>query len=358
MKGVLFLLFFSLSLQPLCAQYVKPYYREDETSTKRNAEKKNRKYLEASKRKLLVVLEEEDPKQVRSLAGSDEKLERYRSLIRISNQLISELVPQHWRQNNCQVEFKKFSECLALKKAGSKDYFCLEFCSFRQMDDVSELLAFKDPAAARAAMLKSPGKFGKFEISLIEKFGKSAFYEFTTITPWPNELDFTIAIQQMNSIFLAKYSDPALSTAHYEGLIEEKHPYLSLRTLLVDSAQVNFSPGFHMDDLKENYPYAFRFSSAEEIQKVVKAKDTAFAYLAIIPNLNITGRDNSFNSTSGGGMAEAVKDYVYSYTHYLIDAGSTEALFFAKNQPRLLEKSGWQLNLTHILKLYNMKISK
>src|SRR4051812_12089280 len=101
MKGVLFLLFFSLSLQPLCAQYVKPYYREDETSTKRNAEKKNRKYLEASKRKLLVVLEEEDPKQVRSLAGSDEKLERYRSLIRISNQLISELAPQHWRQNNC-----------------------------------------------------------------------------------------------------------------------------------------------------------------------------------------------------------------------------------------------------------------
>ncbi|HXA02332.1 MAG TPA: hypothetical protein VNW99_10115, partial [Cytophagaceae bacterium] len=59
-----------------------------------------------------------------------------------------------------------------------------------------------------------------------------------------------------------------------------------------------------------------------------------------------------------GGMTETLKDHVSSYTHYVIDAGSSEALFFAKNQPCTVEKSSWQLNLKHVLKLYNIKIVK
>jgi hypothetical protein len=349
---------FPLSLHQLNAQYVKPYYREDEKNMKQHTEKKNRAFIEASKRKLLVVLNEEDPKKVKEYQRSEEKLKRYKELIRLSNKLLVDLIPQYWRQDNCQVEFKKYSECITLKKSGSKDYFTVDFSSLRQADDISGLIAIADPASARNILLKKPGEFGKFEISLIEKFGKSFFYDLATISAYPNELDFIIGIQQINNLFLAKYSDHALSTTHYEAMEIEKHSYLGSRVLLIDSLQINFANGFNTKDLDENYPYKYQLSSSDEILKVIKTADTTRAYLAIIPNLNITGKDNSYSSTSGGGMSEAVKDFVSSYTHYLIDAGSSEALFFAKNQPRTIEKSSWQLNLTHVLRLYNLNIVK
>jgi hypothetical protein len=358
MKEFFIFLFFSLMLHQLNAQYVKPYYREDEKSTKQNSEKKNRKFIEASKRKLLVVLNEEDPKKIKEYQKSEGKLNKYKELIRLTNQLLVNLVPQYWKQNNCQVEFKKYSECMTLKKSGGKDYFTIDFSSLRKSDDISEFLAFSDPVSARRNLLEKPGQFGKFEISLIEKFGKDSFYDFATISPYPNELDFIISIEQINNLFLAKYADHTLSTMHYEGIIIEKHPYLNNRSLLIDSLQINFADGFNLNDLKENYPYRYQLSSSDKILQAIKTTDTAYAYLAIIPNLNVTGKDNSFSSTAGGGMVEAIKDYVSSYTHYIIDAGSSEAIFFAKNQPRTIEKSSWQLNVTHVLKLYNLKIVK
>jgi hypothetical protein len=357
MKGLLPFLIFSFMLEPLCAQYVKPYHREDEKSAKRNSEKKNRKFLEASKRKLLVVLNEEDPKKIKEFQKSEEKLSGYRNLIKLSNQLMTDLVPRYWRQENCQVEFKKYSECMSIKESGSKDYFTIDFSSLRKAENMSAMVAFSDPKLARKNSLNKTPDFGKFEISLIEKFGKDAFYEFATISPYPNELDFTISIQQMNNLFLAKYSDPDLSNVNYEALMIEKHPYLNIRTLLIDSSQIVFSPGFKNEKLNENYPYAYKFCGADEILKAINLKDTAYAYLAIVPVLNLSGRDNSFNSTSGGGMEEGMKDYISSYTHYLIDAASSEALFFAKNQPRIVEKTSWQLDVMHILKLYNLKIA-
>jgi hypothetical protein len=358
MKGSFIFLFFSFVFHHLNAQYVKPYYREDEKSVKINSEKKNRKFVEASKRKLLVVLNEEDPKKTKEFQKSEDKLNKYLALIRLTNKLLVDLIPKYWRQNNCQVEFKNYSECLALKKSGSKDYFTIDFSSLRQSENISGILGFSDPAIARANLLKKPGEFGKFEISLIEKFGKDSFYDFATIISYPNELDFIIGIQQINNFFLAKYANHSLNTMDYEGMIMEKHPYLSSRSLLIDSMQINFGNGFNMNDLKENYPYTFTLSSSDKILEVIKTADSTFAYLAIIPSLNITGKDNSFSSTAGGGMNEIVKDYVSSYIHYIIDAGSSEAIFFAKNQPRTLEKQSWQLNIAHILKLYNMKIVK
>ncbi|HXA03077.1 MAG TPA: hypothetical protein VNW99_13875, partial [Cytophagaceae bacterium] len=263
MKGFFIFFIFSLTLHQLKAQYVKPYHREDEKQVKHNSEKKNQKFIEASKRKLLVVLNEDDPKRIKEFQKSEEKLARYKNLLGLSNQLLVDLVPQYWRQNNCQVEFKKYSECMALRKSGSKDYFTIDFSSLRASDDISELIAFTDPAAARYNLLKKPGEFGKFEISLIEKFGKDSFYDFATISSYPNKLDFIISIQQMNNLFLAKYADHTLSTVHYEGQIMGKHSYLNNRTLLIDSMQINFADGFNIKDLQENYPYMYQLSSSD-----------------------------------------------------------------------------------------------
>src|SRR5947209_6629793 len=102
MKGFFIFLFFSFVFHRLDAQYVKPYYREDEKSAKNNSEKKNRKFIEASKRKLLVVLNEEDPKRIKEYQKSEGKLNKYKELIRLTNQLLVDLIPQYWKQDNCQ----------------------------------------------------------------------------------------------------------------------------------------------------------------------------------------------------------------------------------------------------------------
>jgi hypothetical protein len=356
MRQLIFIFFISLSFFELHAQYVKPYYREDEKQTKERSVKKNKKFLEALKRKVLVVLEEEDPKRVKELQKSEGKLAEYRRLINLNNQLLKSVVPQFWRQDSTTIEFKKYSECLALSKSGSKDYFTIEFSTIKNKESLDPALMEKDALIKRKELLSKAGDFGKFEISLIEKFGKSAFYDFATITSVPNELDFIVSIQMMNNFFLSKYYEPTLSKGAYESSVMEKHATLQTKTLLIDSAQVNFSSGFNMKDLKENYPYNFKLAGVTEIQKEVKAQNSAYAYLVINPNISVSGKDNSFNNTAGGGMSDAVKDQVASYTHYIIDCAGSEPLFLAKNQPRLLEKTSWQLNTTHVLRLYNFKL--
>jgi hypothetical protein len=356
MKKLICIFFISLSVFELYAQTVKPYYREDEKQTKERSVKKNKNFLAALKRKVLVVLEEEDPQRIKELQKSEGKLAEYRRLINHNNQLLKKLIPQFWRQDSTTIVFKKYSECLALKKSGSKDYFAIEFSSIKNKENFDPALMEKDPLIKRKELLSKAGEFGKFEISLIEKFGKSSFYDFATITSIPNELDFTISIQMINNFFLSKYFEPTLSKGGYESSVMEKHATLQSKTLLIDSAQVNFSGGFNMKDLKENYPYNFKLAGITEILKEVKTQNGAYAYLLVYPNLSVSGKDNSFNNTTGGGMSDVVKDQIATYTHYIIDCAGSEPLFLAKNQPRLLEKTSWQLNITHILKLYNFNI--
>jgi hypothetical protein len=277
-------------------------------------------------------------------------------LIELNNKLLIELVPKFWRQDSANIEFKKYSECVALSKAGSKKYFTIEYSSLRDKEEFDPAIVPKDPLTKRQSLLPKAGEFGKFEIKLIEKFTKPAFYDFQTITSIPNELDFITSIQMINNYFLSKYYDPALSNAGYEAFVMGRHTSLQSKTLLVDSAQVTFAPGFKMKDLKENYPYSFELAGTAKILKEVKAQNSTYTYLTIVPYTSRTGKDNSFNNTAGGGMTENMKEQVTSYTHYIIDCAGSEPVFLAKNQPRMLEKTGWQLNTTYILKLFNFKI--
>jgi hypothetical protein len=358
MKKLILVFFISFFVLELRGQYVKPYYREDEKVTKERTVKRNRYFLEALKRNVLVVLEEEDPKKIKELQKSEMKLAEYRRLIDLNNRLLMDLIPRFWKQNNATIEFKKNSECIALRQAGSKEYFTIEFASMKDKDFFLPALSETDPLIKRKELLTKTGNFGKFEACLIEKFGKSSFYEFTTITSVPNELDYIISIQMMNNFFLSKFYEPTISKSGYESFSMERHTNLQNKTLLIDSAQVAFSPGFNAKDLKENYPYNYKMAGATEILKEVKAQNGTYAYLLINPNLTITGKDNSYNNTAGGGMSEVVKETTTSYTHYIIDCAGSEPLFLAKNQPRLLEKTSWKLNTTYILKLYNFKIVK
>lgn len=356
MKKLIFIFIISLYAFESQAQYQKPYYREDEKETKGKSVKKNKIFLEALKRNLLVVLEEEDPQKIKGLQKTEGKLAEYKRLIALNNQLLRELVPKYWRQDSAIIEFKKHSECVALSKSGSKAYYTIEFTSLKDKENFDPALMEKEPLVKRKQLLRKAGEFGKFEVSLIEKFGKSAFYDFTTITSIPNELDFIISIQMINNFILSKYYEPSLSKGGYENFIMERHSALQNKTLLIDSAQVDFTPGFNMKDLKSNYPYNFKVAGASEILKEVKAQNTSYAYLTIIPNTSSTGKDHSFSNTAGGGMTSEVNEQITAYTHYIVDCAGSEPMFIAKNQPRLLEKTGWQLNTTYILKLYNFKI--
>jgi hypothetical protein len=327
MKKLVFIFFISVYAFESQSQYIKPYYREDEKEMKEKSVKKNKIFLEALKRNLLVVLEEEDPKRIRELQKSEGKLAEYRRLINLNNKLLRDLVPKFWRQDSAIIEFKKYSECMALSKAGSKAYYTIEFSSLKDKEDFDPAILEKDPLIKRNQLLRKTGEFGKF-----------------------------VSIQMINNFFLSKYYEPTLSKGGYENFVMERHASLQNKTLLVDSAQVDFTRSFNMKDLKDNYPYNLRLAGATEILKEVKAQNGVYAYLTIIPNTSQTGKDNSFNNTAGGGMTENVKEQVTSYTHYIVDCAGSEPMFIAKNQPRLLEKTGWQLNTTYILKLYNFNV--
>ena len=291
-------------------------------------------------RKLLVVLQEEDPKYVKQIHKDLPKLEKYRYYIASSNNLLRRLIPVLWTATN-EVEYKTYSACKTLS-ASSKDYITLEFSSLRMNDNIELYKLDIDSSEKKyekAHELFLLNEYGFFEVSLIEKFGITSTYTFYTTSSLPNELDFITALVQTSVLLGRKIDNPKGTTADYEAVIRFNNKLLLEKTLLADSLIVErYSKKF--DYVKEEYLSAYEMSSAAEIVNKSIQKDSSVAYFIIVPFKDAISRGNSYEGMTGGGMTEYEKKFYLM--QLIVDAAEGKILYYDKVDETKIFKKDWK----------------
>jgi hypothetical protein len=316
-----------------------PYFKEY-LGISRKA-KDDKKFSKFYNRKMIVVLAEEDPQKLKYYKSSPQKLAFYKELIRINNDLLTQLVPKYWRQvsmgqkNGDTILFKKYSECLALSKTNPKEYVTLEFSSLRNSNNENLFNLVNKPGKDyRNALLNIEGEFGKMEMKVLEDFEKPAIYNYCTITSYPNELDFTIAIQQIGNFFIERFEFMNRAEVFEQESISRREE-LKSKILLADTFQVEKRNGFAY--IQEKFPATHGLTNGEGMLQIVKSKDTSYAYVVVVPYFPVFG-DNSYEYTSGGKQEG---ENTMSYFHLLINSENTEILAYIRNESRIINKKSW-----------------
>ena len=271
-------------------------------------------------RKLVVVLEEEKAFFLNKFKSNQSKLQQYKKIIAETNTNLQSVFPVYWTVSS-EVIFKTESE--AAKLPPDSGYI---LAKYHFNDKVFNLAPDLDSYSIRRQMFREAA-YGKLEFTFIEKQKTGSFLTWFVPTSYPFEGDLIAAVSQLNYFLVIKLVKPTFTMKEYEEIIEERNGEVVKRTLLIDSAQVEKQFGkFRYID--EEYPYDFKLTSIEEITAAIKSKDSAYAYVAIMPHYDVVTRGGSFEGTSGGGM-DRFSNEIY-FTHLVIDCSDFEILGIGK----------------------------
>ena len=321
-----------------------PYFSDYLKLTKKS--KENKKIISLYNRKLIVVLAEEDPDKIKYYKSSPKKISFYKELIKTNNELITQVAQNYWQQLYPRAKeadtilFRTYSECLALSKTDIEDYFTIEFSSLRQNENAAlfQLGGKEGNIDYRKALLNRPNEFGRFEVKLIEDFTKPFLHDFLTITSYPNELDFIIAIQQINNFFLERFKY-INQYERYKDDMTSRREKLSNKILLIDSAQAEKTSGAYSFIHKE-FPYKHQLTDYKGVLEAIKRKDTAYAYIVVLPYISLLG-DNTFENTSNNNVIDS-KSGTPFYSHLMVNAANAGVYNLIRNESRIINKKSWQ----------------
>jgi hypothetical protein len=295
------------------------------------------------KRKLIVILQSEESDILNRIKKDPEKIQRYKSLITYSNNLLKKTVINFWKAGQ-PIEFRTFEDCKKIAETDSAQfYMTLDFTSLRVNENV-QLYHLKPDTLniyglRRELMRRS--EYGYFELKLLEKFRAAAFYTFHIPASIPNEYDFIAAIQFMSALVKEKLNDPKFSTRDYELKIQQANGILARRTLMVDSVVVNKQFKSYAYIKKEYDSLClYQLSNPQEIAAKAYTKDTAFAYLCIVPYLDPIGRGQSYMGTTGGNLNDYEKR-VY-FMQLIFDIGTGELLYYDKSEENVVIVRDWR----------------
>lgn len=296
-------------------------------------------------RKLLVVLQEEQPEMLNRIKKDPEKIQRYKALIAYTNNLLKRTVATFWK-NGQTIEYRTLKECMAMMDT-SDSYLTLEYTSLRQNEN-TQLYYLKPDTnnlySLRRSLMQRK-EYGFFDLKLIEKFRGTALYSFVTPSSAPNEYDFITAIQFMSALVKEKIADPKFSTRDYELKIQIANDKLFRRIFLADSSIVN-KQGRSFDYIRREYDSTALYELTdpkgivERINKDISTNDTMYAYLNIIPYIDPLARGQSFLGTSGGNINDYEKTIFFM--QIVIDASSGELLYYDKAEESIVIVRDWR----------------
>lgn len=292
-------------------------------------------------RKLIVIMQEEEPEMVNRIKRDSEKLARYRALITYSNNLLKKTVTKFWKASE-PVEFRTLKECLAIADT-SQAYYTLEFSSLRLNENTQlhYLKADTNNMYGLRRELMRRKEFGFLELRLIEKLKSAAFYTFYTPSSAPNEYDFITGVQFISALVKEKLAEPKFSTRDYELKIQQANRKLYNRILLADSNVVN-KQGKSYHYIREEYDSLslYELSDPKGISEKVQLNDTLYAYLNIVPYVDPIARGQSFLGTSGGNINDYEKT-IY-YMQLVIDANSGALIYYDKAEESVVIVRDWK----------------
>jgi hypothetical protein len=292
-------------------------------------------------RRLLVVLQEEQPEMLNRLKKDEVKLARYKALIQYSNSILKKAVLNFWRAGQ-PIRFVTLEECLKISDT-SQSFITLEFTSLRQNENVQLHHLKTDTSTiyeARRELMRRK-EYGFFELKLIERFRGASVYTFVTPSSAPNEYDFITAVQFISALTKEKFLEPKMTSKDYEQLIQQDNKKLVNRVLLADT-NVLTKHGKSFDYIRQEYDSmgAYQLSDPKGIVEKIYSGDTNYAYLNIVPYIDPIARGQSFLGTGGGNINDYDKT-VY-YIQFILDVASGDVLYYDKSQENIVNMRDWK----------------
>lgn len=226
---------------------------------------------------LIVLLKEEDPKQLKKLATKPEDLADYKASIADYNTEIKELAPKLWKFSP-SVEFKSESEVESLRKTKKTQRAVLRH--------VNLALAHRHHMGGSPGGVANPNNFyyttEQVSALVLSLVGDGDENQVARIQIAPG------AVYTSDMIFSIKYLQTYIqgradgrSSNDFREEIARNGKKLPTKTLLVDESDVKNK--LTEADIKQAYPFPYQIVPRTTIETAAAAGDTRYAYIRLLP---------------------------------------------------------------------------
>ena len=223
---------------------------------------------------LVVLLEEEDPKQVRKLADKPDDLAQYRAYIAFYNNQLRELAPKFWHFSPA-VEFKLKSEMEALRKAKGPMTVVL-----LRTEDKTSTFGMGRASNGYNGALRATATVAEMCL-LVVGDGKIDYRDRAGLAPGPayaSDIVFALRdIQRSLQHEADGYSYGKLTKQQKEAERTKSAAQVRSKTLLLDPNQLD--PKLTEAIIREVYPYPFQLAPRATIEAAVLSADIRYTYV-------------------------------------------------------------------------------
>ncbi len=253
---------------------------------------------------LVVVLEEESPKQLKKLAKrGEEQLANYRIQLAGRNKALTEAVKEYWTLSD-EILIKTYDEIEELIDQGDKEYVMIEFGKHLDYEYHKSNFSYNGKPVGwtrtGGTLLYNPAtKFTKLanEICTVEIFynGKSLTKAYLpNLSPSKAEAVYGIKVLQYQLNYLLASPDNRITG--FVKHIKANNKDLANVTLLIDEDEID--PELNESEIKKHYPFPFEIVDLEKITEAILNENSDYAYVKIVATP--TGKGNVFMHTLTG----------------------------------------------------------
>ena len=259
---------------------------------------------ELSSRKMIVILEEPDPKYIAKLErkGKTEEVEAVKKMYATFNETLQQAVKDKWTMQK-EVEFKTWKEFKRMPDSKREKYAVMYFLSKRASSFNSgyvaarNLILHADMEEEKTEKHNFLRLFQTFTIDKAEDvpvdkwiFGNPV-YTFTLPEVYPSYISVAYALESTRLYFDKRLSGEKISMKSVKKETAENSIRLKDKTLLI--RQDWLDEDLTEEKIKTIYPHPVKVVDAETLDNAVRSNDKQYAWLLNLPAINSNSRTNS-----------------------------------------------------------------
>lgn len=227
-------------------------------------------------RPLVVVLKDEDPKEVKKLGKKPEELADYKASIADYNKQMQELAPKLWKFSP-SVEFKHEADLEALRKSKTTQYGVLKHADFV----LGHRHTMNGPGGTTnpANVYYSSEHVSALLLQVLGDGDESKVWR-VQLAPGPiytSDLIFSLASMQT---YVQSRADGRKGSEMREEIAQNSKK-LPTKTLLID--EEDLKRGLTAADIKLVYPFPYQVVPRSTIESAAASYDPRYAYVRLLP---------------------------------------------------------------------------
>lgn len=228
---------------------------------------------------LIVILKDEDPKELKKLAGKPEDLATYKGYIANYNAQMQELAPKLWKFSP-SVEFKHESDLPALRKAKGAQHGVLQ-----QAELADTHRHYNSAGGAPGGM----GNMANYTYSsehlsafTLEVYGDGDQNKVWRVSIAPGPIyasDIIFSLRTMQTYIQSRLDGRSRGDMRAE--VDANSKRLPTKTLLIDEADLEDK--LTVADIKASYPFPYQVVPRLTIEQAAATNDARYAYIRMMP---------------------------------------------------------------------------